>query len=96
LAYICDNERWEIVNKRKYKPNKEKLQALKEPAALYGNRNEKSIIISSLNEQDESNYRYWLSLSPEERWAEHYKLLQRVYGVGKKNKPTVLRIIFDA
>lgn len=52
-----------------------------------------SITISTITEQEESNYRYWLSLTLEERWAEHYKLLKRVYST--KNKPSDNRIIFD-
>jgi len=54
-----------------------------------------SITISSIKEQEESNYEYWIGLTPEQRWAEHFKLLQGVYGKEKKKLKTVDRIIFD-
>jgi hypothetical protein len=81
---------------RKYKAAKEKKKTVNEPQGVYskaGKESIGSITISTITEQEESNYRYWLSLTPEERWAEHYKLLKRVYGI--KNKPSDNRIIFD-
>lgn len=69
---------------------------LSDPEVVYGKKakQSESINISSLNEQEESNYRYWLSLTPEQRWAEHFKLLLRVYGK-RDNKETGNRIIID-
>lgn len=94
--YLCVNElgRYE---RKKYKPKKESNKQVKEPTAVYSNKKESnSIAISTLKEQEESNYIYWLRLTPEERWAEHYKLLQRVYVLKKSNNAPVDRIIFDA
>lgn len=81
---------------RKYKTEKEKKNTMNEPEGVYSKMGKEpigSITISTITEQEESNYRYWLSLTPEERWAEHYKLLKRIYG--SKNKPSDNRIIFD-
>lgn len=86
------------MTKKKYKTAKEKGGTLGEPIVAYSNTGEKaggSITISTLNEQEESNYIYWLSLTPEERWAEHYKLLQRMYGKKNDNRISDYKIIFD-
>jgi hypothetical protein len=86
---------------KKYKNVNEVPKILKEPAIHYGSveklmtDNYKRITMSSLKEQEELNYIYWLSLSPEERWAEHFKLLQTIYGRNKNNKKTGYRIIFE-
>jgi hypothetical protein len=86
------------MTKRKYKTAKEKDKTVNESMEVYNNTLEKtsgSITFSSITEQEELNYTFWLSLSPEERWAEHYKLLQRVYSTKKNNKDTDNKIIFD-
>ncbi|OPZ99675.1 MAG: hypothetical protein BWY70_00906 [Bacteroidetes bacterium ADurb.Bin408] len=48
------------------------------------------MVISSFEEQEEANYTYWLSLTPEERFELHYKMLGVIYKENlmkkKKNK----------
>jgi len=39
----------------------------------------KTIIFSSVEEQEEGNYKYWRSLTPEQRLKLHYLLLIHVY-----------------
>jgi hypothetical protein len=95
--YICINEWGENMSEKKYKPKKESTKRVNEPRPGYSNKKESnSITISTLKGQEESNYIYWLSLTPEERWAEHYKLLQRIYSLKKSKKSSADRIIFDA
>lgn len=37
------------------------------------------IIISTLEEQEEANYLYWLSLTPTQRLELHYKMITAIY-----------------
>ena len=39
----------------------------------------KTISISSMEEMEKDNYRHWLSLTPEQRLAEHYYLITHIY-----------------
>lgn len=49
---------------------------------------EKKIMVSSIQEQDENNYMYWASLSPEQRLEVHYQMITRIYSNElKKSKP---------
>ena len=66
------------------KNNKPKNSEVNEPAAEYVAQTKlgdvfKTITISSLEEMDNDNYRHWNSLTPEERFAEHYEMISRMY-----------------
>ncbi len=55
-----------------------------EPAGEYSSPQKlgdiyKTITISSLEEMEKDNYRHWLSLTPEQRLAEHYYLITQIY-----------------
>ena len=85
------------MKKKKYRYYNKDANNLSEPAVPYSAKGDYSgerIIISTLTEQEESNYKYWLSLTPEQRLAEHYKLLQKIYG-GVRDKDEGNRIVFD-
>ena len=85
------------MSKKIYKTAKEGKDEVREPSVTYEAKNGIAPITFSTNkEQEESNYLYWLSLTPEERWAEHFKLLQSVYGKIPFSKNNRSRIVFDA
>ena len=74
-----------------------------EPAAEYNSPQEinklyNAVTISSFEEMRNDNYRHWLSLTPEQRLAEHYKLLIQVYNykdeIEKNKQPLYDAIIF--
>lgn len=61
--------------------NKDKVSELQaeysipqKPGYIY-----KTLTISSLDEMRTDNYRHWLSLTPEQRLAEHYFLITHIY-----------------
>ena len=54
--------------------NKDKAS---EPQAEYGKQEIK--FFNSFKEMNEDQYRYWLSLTPEQRLADHYKLIIQIY-----------------
>ena len=50
-------------------------------------KRKKSITFSTVEEQEEANYKYWRSLTPEQRLELHYYLLVHVYSAEiEKNK----------
>lgn len=53
----------------------------------------KKIVISTLEQQEEANYTYWLSLSPEQRLALHYKMITTIYKdeLNKKRKDKTIK-----
>ncbi len=53
----------------------------------------KEIVLSSLEAQEEANYTYWLSLSPEQRLALHYKMITTIYKdeLNKKRKNKTIK-----
>ena len=69
------------------------IDNMSEPESVYSNANlqhteDKEIIISSLEEQEEANYLYWLSLSPVQRLELHFKMITTIYkdALMKKNR----------
>jgi hypothetical protein len=40
---------------------------------------DKAIIVSSIQEQEDDNYMYWASLSPEQRLELHHHMISRIY-----------------
>jgi uncharacterized protein (UPF0262 family) len=65
-------------------------EGAKEP---HGSYRTKRLIFSSLQEQEEDNYRYWLSLTPEQRIERATLLITHAF----KDRPAQKsnRIIFD-
>jgi len=57
----------------------------------------KEIIISSVEAQEKDNYRYWASLSPEQRLELHNQMITRIYSKElKESRPyNEQPIIFD-
>lgn len=53
------------------------------------------ITFSTVEEQSLNNYQHWIGLTPSERISEVTRLIEQVYGQGKKNKVQPQRIIFD-
>lgn len=58
---------------------------------------ENKLILSSLEEQDTDNYRYWNSLSPAQRLNEHLDMICRIYNYNpdKNDGYANEKIIFD-
>jgi uncharacterized protein (UPF0262 family) len=58
----------------------------------------KNITFSSTEEQEESNYRYWLSLTPLQRLELHFRLLNQLYSeeIKKNRNRRYKTIIFDS
>lgn len=54
----------------------------------------KEIVISSLEEQEEANYLYWLSLTPVQRFELHYKMISIIYKDALMKKKKTNKIIF--
>jgi hypothetical protein len=57
----------------------------------------KNITFSSTEEQEESNYRYWRSLTPKQRLEVHHSMLIRIYAdeIRKNKRKKFTTIIFD-
>lgn len=53
------------------------------------------IVFSSHHEQEEDNYQYWLSLTPEQRIANATSLIRKVFADQLKQPGKPNRIIFD-
>lgn len=70
---------------------KKKSSTISEPepvytASLLQQTEGKDIVISTFEQQEEANYTYWLSLSPEQRLALHYKMIASIYKEALKRK----------
>jgi hypothetical protein len=76
----------------KYTKNKPITNSAEEPATACN-----SITISTVEEQEEANYRYWLCLTPEQRFELHYTMITHFFADAiEKNKRTRKhRIIFE-
>jgi hypothetical protein len=59
--------------------------------------NDSEIILSTLQKQEEANYIYWLSLTPEERFELHYILITQFFSdtIKKNIKSTNNTIHFE-
>ena len=55
----------------------------------------KKLTVSTLAEQEESNYLYWLSLTPSQRIANATALIRKVYAYELSRPSKKKRIIFD-
>jgi hypothetical protein len=85
------------MNKGKSKNRKQNKNIVSEPNADYtiSSKQENTIILSSLKEQEEANYIYWLSLTPEKRFELHYNLVTHFFSDEiKKNKNSNNNIIY--
>jgi len=71
----------------------DKNDKVNDPAVGYGLR--RTIKLSSLKEQEEDNYRYWLSLTPEQRIASVTALIERIFA-DKLRTARNNRLFFDS
>lgn len=55
----------------------------------------KKLVISTLAEQEQSNYLYWLSLTPSQRIANATELIRSVYADELRQPAKTKGIIFD-
>jgi hypothetical protein len=65
-----------------------------EPAAAYSSGHKK-LTVSTVEEQEQDNYLYWLSLSPSQRIANATELIRKVYAIELNMPSKTKRIIFD-
>lgn len=72
--YICI-----IPNKNKKEYDSVNESKAQYPAEQHLSNIYKTVTISSMEEMEKDNYRHWLSLSPEQRLAEHLQLLSQIY-----------------
>ena len=56
----------------------------------------KRLFFSTLSEQEEENYRYWLSLTPEQRIANTTSLISNIFADQLRLPRIHNRIIFDS
>jgi uncharacterized protein (UPF0262 family) len=56
----------------------------------------KRLIFSTLSEQEEENYRYWLSITPEQRIANTTSLIRHIFADQLRESRAHNRIIFDS
>jgi len=78
-----------MENKADQEPEK---HGLKEPMEAYPL---KRIFFSTLAEQEEGNYRYWLSLTPEQRLENATTLIRHIFADQLQLPRKTNRIIFD-
>jgi hypothetical protein len=79
---------------------KRKKNTVSEPDVVYTvssahQTSNNEIIVSSLKDQEEANYRYWLSLSPEKRFELHYKMITHFFADELKKKRSTRKISFS-
>jgi hypothetical protein len=78
------------MTKKTYKKIKPFTSKVEEPGSGYN-----TITISTLQGQEEANYIYWLSLTPEKRFELHYNLISHFFADELKKKRNSNRIIFS-
>jgi hypothetical protein len=66
---------------------------MEEPAITYGSLQNRLVFFASFEEEQEAQYAYWRSLSPEERLEQHRILSYYVFSSFEKYKGN--RLIFD-
>jgi hypothetical protein len=72
-----------------------KGESVNEPGLVWQKEtNSKKLIISTVHDQEQDNYLYWLRLTPEQRIASVTLLIQEIFAE-ELNKPRSKRIIFD-
>ncbi|MCX6231404.1 MAG: hypothetical protein NTZ33_07665 [Bacteroidetes bacterium] len=78
------------MTQKKYK-KLNKTSVLNDASTEYITDNqENKIVISSITEQENDNYDYWLSLTPKQRLEVHYNLITMLYSdklEKNRNKP---------
>jgi len=67
---------------------------VEESAVVYSSRHKK-LTVSSVAEQEQDNYLYWLSLSPSQRIANATELIRSIYADELSKPAKTKRIIFD-
>lgn len=82
------NEDSDRPSKRDYNINEPRQTYLRRPGP-------KKIVFSTLAEQEEDNYYYWLSLTPEQRLESVTILIKKVYANQLQSAAKLNRIFFD-
>jgi hypothetical protein len=71
-------------------------QTVNEPGLVWQQETTpKKIIFSSIHDQEQSNYQYWLSLNPEQRIASVTRLIREIFAEELKKPRKSNRIMFD-
>ena len=90
-----------MPSSKKRKPKKQN-NMVNEPLADYlkserFNESFRKVEISSMKEQEEANYLFWLSITPEQRLELHYEMISQYFKVqlNKSRKTVWNKIIFD-
>jgi len=84
------------LHKDQKKQTSKKTATASEPGVVYQNEtNSKKIIISSVHDQEQDNYRYWLSLTPEQRIASVTQMIREIFTEELKRPRKSNRIMFD-
>ena len=81
------------VSKKKHKAKPAKKGKAEEPKAAYG---KKVTFFNSFEEQEEDNFRWLASLTPEQHLQNATVLIKRVYAADLKRNPSIgSRLYFD-
>jgi hypothetical protein len=73
-----------------------KGESVNEPGLMWQKETtSKKIIFSSMHDQEQSNYQYWLSLTPEQRIASVTRLIREIFAEELKKPRKSNRIMFD-
>ena len=85
------------LHKDQKKQIPKKTTAVSEPGVVYQKEtNSKKIIFSSVHDQEQDNYLYWLSLAPEQRIASVTKLIREIFAEELKKPRASNNIVFDS
>jgi hypothetical protein len=83
-------------NESKKKPISLKTETVSEPALSYQKETKaKKIIFSTVQDQENENYLYWLSLTPEARIASVTRIIKEIYAEELAKPCSSNRISFD-
>ncbi len=94
--YFSQTMRKPKNDKRTQKPILVKGETLKEPSVTHLKTIEsKRITFSTISEQEQDNYLYWLALAPEQRIANVTELIRKIYSDQLNLPPENTRIVFD-
>lgn len=85
------------LHKDQKKQIRKKTIVVSEPGVVYlKETNSKKIIFSSVHDQEQDNYLYWLSLAPEQRLASVTQLIMEIFAEELKKPRASNRILFDS
>jgi len=83
-------------NKDTKKTISPETETVNEPGLVWKHETtSKKIIFSSQHDQEQSNYQYWLSLTPEQRIASVTQMISEIFAEELKRPRKSNRIMFD-